>query len=178
MSLRENITRHTWEPRRFLRTHGANDARRVPENRGILPENIAVCARLMSTKLECRPGRLYKILRHHVAIYEIYSSILCGVTNGLGERMSQLYPGDLAGTPVSFSPSVRRRRCSQAENDVLRQDAAVRRYAPRVIRTMCAQKPARFPGIARDVRASLQLVGLDPRHPSCGTSGSVRRRCR
>jgi hypothetical protein len=31
--------RDTWERRRFLRTHGANDARRVPANRGILPEN-------------------------------------------------------------------------------------------------------------------------------------------
>jgi nitrogenase molybdenum-iron protein alpha/beta subunit len=37
---RENITRDTWEPRRFLRTLGANAARGIPENRSILPENI------------------------------------------------------------------------------------------------------------------------------------------
>jgi len=37
---RENITRDTWEPPRLLRTHNANDARHIPENRGILPENI------------------------------------------------------------------------------------------------------------------------------------------
>jgi hypothetical protein len=38
--VRENITRDTWERRRFLRTRDANDARRVPENRGLLPEHI------------------------------------------------------------------------------------------------------------------------------------------
>src|SRR5215510_870366 len=42
---------------------------------------------------------------------------------------------DLAGTSVLFSPSVRRRRCSQVGQDVLRQDALVLRYAPRVILT-------------------------------------------
>jgi hypothetical protein len=35
--------------------------------------------------------------------------------------MSPFYmEGDLAGTPVLFSPSVRRRRCSQVGQDVLR----------------------------------------------------------
>jgi hypothetical protein len=52
--------------------------------------------------------------------------------------------GDLAGTPVSFSLSVRNMCCSQVEQDVLRQDAAVLRYAPRVIRTKRAQKFASF----------------------------------
>jgi hypothetical protein len=65
--------------------------------------------------------------------------------------------GDLEGTESSFSPNVRSRRCSQVERAVLRQDAAVRRYGPRVIRTMRAQKPAPFPGIAHDVLAHLQL---------------------
>jgi hypothetical protein len=37
---RENIMRDTWERRRLLRMHGANDARCVPANRGILPANI------------------------------------------------------------------------------------------------------------------------------------------
>jgi hypothetical protein len=49
------------------------------------------------------------------------------------------------------------RRCSQVGRDVSRQDAAVLRYAPRVIRTMCAQKSARFSRMARDVLAHLQV---------------------
>jgi hypothetical protein len=52
---------------------------------------------------------------------------------------------------VSSSPRVRRRRCSQVGRDVLRQDAAVLRYASRVIRTMRAQKSAPFSSMARDV---------------------------
>jgi len=72
--------------------------------------------------------------------------------------MSSFYAeGDLAGTPVSFSPSVRKRRCSQVERAVLRQDAAVLRYAPRGIRTKRAQKPPRFSGRTLDVLAPLQL---------------------
>ena len=58
---------------------------------------------------------------------------------------------------MSFSPSVRRRRCSQVEQDVLRQAAAVRRYAPRVIRIMRAQQSMLFPGMARDVLAPPHL---------------------
>jgi hypothetical protein len=38
--VRTNITRDTWEGRRFLRIHGGNEARHSPENRGILLENI------------------------------------------------------------------------------------------------------------------------------------------
>jgi hypothetical protein len=63
--------------------------------------------------------------------------------------------------PGSFSLSVRRRRCSQVGLDVLRQDAAVLRYAPRVIRIMCAQKSAWFSGEARDVLAHLHLLSED-----------------
>jgi hypothetical protein len=65
--------------------------------------------------------------------------------------------GDLAGTPVSFSLSVRNMCCSQVEQDVLRQDAAVRRYASSVIRTKREQKFASFPGMAPDVLAPLQV---------------------
>jgi hypothetical protein len=73
--------------------------------------------------------------------------------------MSPFHPdGDLAGTPGSFSPSVRRRRCSQAGGDVLRQEAAVLRYASRVIRIMRAQKFAPFPGRAPDVLARLHIT--------------------
>jgi hypothetical protein len=64
----------------------------------------------------------------------------------------------VVGTPVLFSPRVRRRRCSQAGQDVLRQDAAVLRYVPRAIRIMHAQKSAPFPGRAPDVLARLQLA--------------------
>jgi hypothetical protein len=72
--------------------------------------------------------------------------------------LSPFYPeGDLAGTPGSFSPSVRRRRGSQVGQDVLRQDTAVRRHAPRLIRTKRAQQSPRFPGIARNVLAPLHL---------------------
>ena len=72
--------------------------------------------------------------------------------------MSPFYTeGDLEGRYFSFSPSVRSRRRSQVERAVLRQDAAVRRYAPRVIRTMRAQKSAPFPGIAHDVLARLHI---------------------
>jgi site-specific recombinase XerD len=72
--------------------------------------------------------------------------------------MSPFYTeGDLEGSPVSFSPNVRRMRCSQVGRDVLRQDAAVRRYAHRVIRTTHAQQSTRFPGMARGVLAHLQL---------------------
>jgi hypothetical protein len=43
------------------------------------------------------------------------------VLGWLGVSMSLFYPeGDLAGTPVLFSPSVRRWRGSQAGRDVLR----------------------------------------------------------
>jgi hypothetical protein len=52
----------------------------------------------------------------------------------------------MKGTESLFSPSVRRPRCSQVGGDVLRQDAAVRRYASRVIRIMCAQQLAPFSG--------------------------------
>src|SRR5215510_13719916 len=64
---------------------------------------------------------------------------------------------DLAGTSVLFSPSVRRRRCSQVGQDVLRQDALVLRYAPRVILTKSAQKLTPFSGRTLDVLAPLQL---------------------
>jgi hypothetical protein len=70
--------------------------------------------------------------------------------------MSQFYTeGDLKGTPVSFSPRVRRQRCSQVGRDVLRQDAAVLRCVPRAIRTTRAQLSTPFPGMARDVLARL-----------------------
>ena len=84
--------------------------------------------------------------------------------------MSPFYTeGDLAGTPVSFSPSVRRMRCSQVGRDVLRQDATVLRHAPRLIRIMRAQQLLRFPGIARDVLAPLQIgLVLAPRDSICG----------
>jgi hypothetical protein len=73
--------------------------------------------------------------------------------------MSPFYPeGDLAGTPVSFSRSVRKRRCSQVGQDVLRQKATVLRYVPRVIRIMHAQKSAPFSRRAPDVLACLHLV--------------------
>jgi hypothetical protein len=76
-----------------------------------------------------------------------------------GAVMSPFYPeGDLAGTPVSFSPSVRRQRGSQVGQDVRRQNTTVRRYAPRVIRPKRAQKVPRFPGIARDVLAPLHII--------------------
>jgi hypothetical protein len=41
---------------------------------------------------------------------------------------------------------------------VLRQDAAVLRYAPRLIRTMHAQQSAPFSRMALDVLARLQLI--------------------
>jgi hypothetical protein len=76
--------------------------------------------------------------------------------------MSPFSPdGDLAGTPVVFSPSVRRRRGSQVVRDVRRQKATVLRYAPRLIRTKRAQQSAPFSGRVLDVLASLQLqVGV------------------
>jgi hypothetical protein len=49
-------------------------------------------------------------------------------------------------------------RCSQVGQDVLRQDAAVLRYAPRGIRTMRAQQSAPFSRMAHDVLAPLQLI--------------------
>jgi hypothetical protein len=58
---------------------------------------------------------------------------------------------------MPFSPSVRRWRCSQVGRAVLRQNAPVRRYASRVIRTACAQKSAPFPGRVPDVRARLHV---------------------
>jgi hypothetical protein len=77
-----------------------------------------------------------------------------------GAVMSPFYTeGDLERTPVLFSPSVRKMCCSQVGRAVLRQETAVRRYASRGIRTTCAQKALQFPGIARDVRAPLQLLG-------------------
>jgi hypothetical protein len=83
------------------------------------------------------------------------------VLGWIGVVMSPFYlEGDLAGTPVSFSPSVRRMRCSQAGRDVLRQEAAVRRYAPRVIRIIYAQKSAPFSRRAPDVLARLHLLTL------------------
>jgi hypothetical protein len=72
--------------------------------------------------------------------------------------MSSFYTeGDLAGMPVLFSPSVRKMCCSQVGQDVLRQDAAVLRYAPRVIRTKRVQKSPPFSGRTLDVLAPLQL---------------------
>ena len=56
----------------------------------------------------------------------------------LGSSMSPFYTeGDLAGTPVSFSPSVRNMCCSQVGRDVLRQETAVLKYTSRGIRTEC-----------------------------------------
>jgi DDE superfamily endonuclease len=69
--------------------------------------------------------------------------------------------GDLAGTSVSFSPSVRTMRCSQVEQDVLRQAAAVLRYTPRLIRTKRAQQSTPFSGRTLDVLAPLHLVFAD-----------------
>jgi hypothetical protein len=80
----------------------------------------------------------------------------------LGWRGAVMSPfsadGDLAGTPVSFSLSVRNMCCSQVEQDVRRQDAAVLRSASSVIRTTRAQKFASFSGMARDVLAHLQIL--------------------
>jgi hypothetical protein len=61
---------------------------------------------------------------------------------------------------VLFSPSVRRRGGSQVGHDVLRQEAAVRRYAPRPIRTKRAQKSAPISRRALHVLAPLQLPGV------------------
>jgi hypothetical protein len=58
-----------------------------------------------------------------------------------------------AATPPAFLHS----HPACAAGDVLRQKAAVLRYAPRVIRIARAQKPTPFPGIARDVLAHLRL---------------------
>jgi hypothetical protein len=66
--------------------------------------------------------------------------------------------GDLEGAPVLFSPSVRKRRCSQVGRTVLRQNTTVRRYAPRVIRTKRAQQAPWFPGIVHDVLAPLHIA--------------------
>jgi hypothetical protein len=72
--------------------------------------------------------------------------------------MSLFYPdGDLAGTPVLFSLSVRRQRGSQVGQDVLRQDTAVLRSAPRPIRTKRAQQSAPFSGRTLDVLAPLHI---------------------
>src|SRR5262245_24018874 len=80
---------------------------------------------------------------------------------GVGRRGRLFYPeGDLTGTPVSFSPSVRKKRCSQVGRAVLRQDAAVLRYTPRVILTKPAQKLTPFSGTALHVRTHLHLGGL------------------
>jgi hypothetical protein len=57
-----------------------------------------------------------------------------------------------------FAPSVRRPRCSQVGQDVRRQNAPVRRYAPRVIRTKRAQQSTQFPGITHDVLAPLHIT--------------------
>ena len=73
-------------------------------------------------------------IRSHVLDHEPTLSL--DFLGWVGAAMSPFYPeGDLAGTPVSFSPSVRRRRGSQVGGDVRRQEAAVRRYASRGIRT-------------------------------------------
>jgi hypothetical protein len=96
-------------------------------------------------------------IRSHVSDREPASSldVLCWC----GASMSPFYlEGDLAGTPVSFSPSVRSMRGSQVGRDVLRQDTAVLRYASRVILTKPAQKLTRFPGRAPDVLARLQVA--------------------
>jgi hypothetical protein len=97
--------------------------------------------------------------------------------------MSPFHPeGDLAGTSVSFSPSVRKMCCSQIGQDVLRQDAAVLRYAPRVIRTKRAQKSPPFSGRTLDVLAPLHVlvvgyVGMQCRailwNPTAGTTEVV-----
>ena len=92
-----------------------------------------------------------------------------------GASMSPFYTeGDLEGRYFSFSPSVRSRRRSQVERAVLRQDAAVRRDAPRVIRTMRAQKSAPFPGIAPDVLARLHISpDVQKNLPLSDTAGEV-----
>lgn len=86
------------------------------------------------------------------------------VLGWIGVVMSPFYlDGDLAGTPGSFSPSVRNMRCSQVGYAVLRQEAVVLRYAPCLIRTKRAQQLALFSGMACDVLASLQLRGVKQR---------------
>jgi hypothetical protein len=113
-----------------------------------------------------------RALQRDDAILAIHSKLIRRVSNELRKWMSQTcIEGDLAGTPGSFSPSVRRRRCSQAGGDVLRQDAAVLRYASRVIRIMRAQKPTRFPGMAPDALARLQRHSLQGRCRLWGKSG-------
>ena len=66
--------------------------------------------------------------------------------------------------------------CSQVEQDVLRQDAAVLRYASSVIRTKRAQKFASFSGMARDVLAHLQLTAFKAyavTHPQLEATGTA-----
>lgn len=81
-----------------------------------------------------------------------------------GSRGPACAAGHIARGPP-FSPSVRRLRGSQVRGDVLRQHAAVLRSAPRLIPTKCAQKPASFSGIARDVHAHLQLDLIESPFP-------------
>jgi hypothetical protein len=66
-----------------------------------------------------------------------------------------------------------------ASDAVLRKEAAVRRYAPRVIRSMGAQQSAWFSGEARDVLAPLQLpfttsgLPLERHHDTSGRSLAI-----
>jgi hypothetical protein len=61
------------------------------------------------------------------------------------------------GNSSLFSKSVRRSGCSQAETDVLAQDAVVLRYAAHSILKKRAQKNALFSGISVYVLAQLQV---------------------
>jgi hypothetical protein len=80
------------------------------------------------------------------------------LTLGIRETLHlELRQRERLGTPVLFSPSVRRRCSSQVGPEVLRQEATVLRYTSCVIRTKRAQKVPQFPGITRDVRAHLQV---------------------
>jgi hypothetical protein len=77
-------------------------------------------------------------LRSHVSDGEPALSLDC--IGWVEASMSPFYiEGDLVGTPVSFSSSVRSMRCSQVGCAVLRQEAAVLRNAPRPIHTKCAE---------------------------------------
>jgi hypothetical protein len=114
--------------------------------------------RLTGGRVRPHGCRLYSTIATSGRIYQtVNPPRLYMAWAGLGVKVAFLHRRRPGGMPASFSLSVRRRCCSQVGQDVLRQDAVVLRYAPRVIRIMCAQQSAWFSGEARDVLAHLQL---------------------
>jgi hypothetical protein len=114
---------------------------------------LSVAGRLTGGRLRLHGCRLYSTKATSGRMYRAVTPPCLWMSwAGLGRRCRPSTQKATWRVRLGHSPEA----CAKC--DVLRQEAAVLRYASRRIRTMRAQQAPRFPGIARDVLAPLPVA--------------------